>query len=127
MHPNGTETCKLQKAVDVMLGNPIRLNKDGAQANLASYLENWLPKLIVVDNHQPRFGCAMLSYTFEGSENVYRVKNVVEQDVVELLAKFEVFGVGLDKVQVRVLLPCARHHRFADLYTDTIRRHDCSK
>ena len=70
----GRKTSEPQEAVDVLIGYPIGLDKNGAKADLASYLQNWLPKLVVVNNHEPRVACAVFPLVIEGPENVHGVK-----------------------------------------------------
>src|SRR5215471_15256101 len=127
MLANGTETSETQEAANIVLTNPVGLDKFGAQANLAGKLQHRLPQMIVVDDDDQRFGGAMLADAFEGVEDVHGVENVVENDVVELFVELEIFGITLQEMQIGMLGGGVIDHHLADLDANSKFRHDGSE
>src|SRR5579864_7748183 len=127
MFPNGPKTSQLHESADIVFADPVGLDKLRAQPDLAGNFENGRPKMTVVNDYDPRLGCAVPLDALQCAKNVDGIKNVVEQNVIESFVQLEVFRITLNKMQIGMLAACVFDHRIADFNANPIRWPDRSK
>src|ERR1700741_4671595 len=124
MNTNWPKAGEFEKAADVIFADPVRLDEFGAKADFTGEFEYRVPELIVVEDDQPCVGSTVLANGFKRTQNIDRIENVVEEDVVEFFAERELFRVSLKKVQVGVPLFSKPYHHLANFDANSVRRLD---